>query len=112
MALEPRRRADIQRTDKRTRSGRPNDRELSLVHRQQPDDGLSRNDGRPPKGTPPRPKTNRLALSPLRPDRPALFGDFVVNAGEIVYFRFKTLGFYLNNSRLYATLYVMQIDSA
>jgi adenine specific DNA methylase Mod len=37
------------------------------------DDGLPRNDGRPPKRTPPRPKTNRLALSPLPPDRFALF---------------------------------------
>ena len=54
VALEPRRRADLQRTDKRTRPGRPHDRELSPVHRQQPDDGLSRHDGRPPKGTPPR----------------------------------------------------------
>ena len=86
LALKPRRRADIQRTDKRTRPGRTDDRIFSPVHRLQPDDGLSRHDGRPPKGTPPRPKTDRLALSPLRPDRFALFKRYVVNAGEIVYF--------------------------
>jgi hypothetical protein len=67
VALEPRRRVGVQRADKRTRSGRPHDRIFSPVHRQQPDDGLPRHDGRPPKGTPPRPKTYRLALSPLRP---------------------------------------------
>ena len=73
VALEPASRGNLSRTDKRTRSGRPHDRELSPVHRQQPDDGLSRNDGCPPKGTPPRPKADRLALSPLRPDRESLF---------------------------------------
>ena len=73
MALEPRRRASLQRTDKRTRSGRPHDRILSSVHRQQPDDGLSRHDGRPPERASPCPKADRLALSPLRPDRFALF---------------------------------------
>ncbi len=37
-------------------------------------------------GLTPPPKADRLALSPLRPDRFALFKRYVVNAGEIVYF--------------------------
>ena len=34
------------------------------------------------------PRADRLALSPLRPDRDSLFKDFVVNAEEIVYVPF------------------------
>ena len=66
-------RADVSRTDPGRRRGRPHDRGLSQLYRKQPDDGLSRNDGRPPKRTPPRSKTNRQPLSPLRPDRESLF---------------------------------------
>ena len=43
------------------------------------------------------PCADRLALSPLRPDREPLFEDFVVNAGEMVYFhsRCKVIIWYL-----------------
>ena len=39
------------------------------------------------------PLADRLALSPLRPDRFALFEDFVVKIGEMVYFysRYKDI---------------------
>jgi len=54
---------------------------------------LSRNDGRPPKRTPPRPKTNWQPLPPLRPDREPLFEVVVENIGKMVYFlsRYKVI---------------------
>ena len=70
---------NISRTHSRRRQGFRNAPSLLRFHRQQPDDGLSRNDGRPPKGTPPRPQTDRQPLSPLRSDRLALIRALLWN---------------------------------
>ncbi len=57
------------------------------------DDFLPRNDGRQPKETPSRSKTDRFALSSMRPDHFSFFEDSVVKIGEIVYFpsRYKVI---------------------
>ena len=80
-ALEPRRRAGVQRTDKRTRSGRSHDRIVQSVYRQQPDDGLPRHDGRPPKAIPPRAlcRPARFISTATRPLR--IIWNFVVKKG-------------------------------
>ena len=60
---------DLRRTHPDRRQGFRDAPGLSLLHRRKPDDGLSRDDGRPPKGTPPRPR-DRPAASISTATRP------------------------------------------
>ena len=108
VALEPRRRASLQRADKRTRSGRADDRELSPTSRHQPDDGLSRHDGRPPKGTPPRASCRPARSISIATRTLRIIWSFVAKAREMVYSCSRYKVYYLNYPRLYATFYVMR----